>query len=133
MGKDLFKATESDSKKKFEAEVSGQLGDGKAANAVMQSLVAKKVKDTQAKLTEIAINAVEKIKILEEECKKAQHINPNVQTVTEEGVTSSVYSKEVYDKKMKPFNELEKLNKAFDVAMSTGTIEDFEKLEKLLK
>lgn len=103
-------------------------------NVVLDHLVEEEVEETKRKCKAITKKAVDKITQLNEECDKANNIKPNPKNdlISPDGAVASNFTREEWEKKQKPFNELEKVTTAFDAAIASGKPEDFYKLEKML-
>jgi len=94
-------------------------------------LLKSKVEDTKKWMLEVAKKAAIKHEELSAACDKAKEIKADIRQYTETGIVNPVYSEAKWKEKTTPFKQLEALSEAIDKTFVDGTVEAFEKLEKL--
>lgn len=100
---------------------------------VYGNLLDKKVKSIENWMDEVAEKASIKHEELKSACEKAKNIKEDVTRYLEDGKKIASYSEEIWKKKTTPFAKLKILAEQIDSAITHGTVEEFKKLENLLK
>lgn len=100
---------------------------------VYKALLEDKIKEKEDWMCQVAKKASMKHEELKAACDEASKVKADITHYNQEGLAQPVFSKEAHEKRTSPFKKLEALSTQFDLALTLGTVEEFEKLEKLLK
>ncbi len=129
----VFETTTSKKLDKISEEFDKKVNSSNSGTKVYTSLLNEKVENKEKWMIEVAKKASIRHEELVKECEDASKIKPDITRFNEQGVQASSYSEETWKKKNTPFKKLKSLAEQLDAALTEGTIQEFEKLEKLIK
>ncbi|HSH52262.1 MAG TPA: hypothetical protein VK982_11125 [Bacteroidales bacterium] len=130
---EVFVFTDSEKMKTLETELNNKVNTPENGVKVYDQLLQDEVQKIETWAIEVARKASTKYFSLKEECKKAKDIKPDMSQYREDGLKVERYSEKTWKTKIEPFNKIKVLSKQLDDAITKGTVEEFKKLEKLIK
>lgn len=128
-----FEAKTSEKLDKISEEFDKKVNSSDQGTKVYSALLNDQVEQKEKWMVDVAKKASMRHEELKKECEEAGKIKPDIKRFNEQGVAETSYSEEVWKKKNAPFKKLKDLAEQLDSALTNGTVQEFEKLEKLIK
>lgn len=133
MSKEMFVSKSSKKLEELDVAYSTKTTGSDLGVEIFSTIRDEKIAETKKWMVEVMKKASLKHETLVKSCAEAKKINEDVIQYTADGKKLPTFSEQAWKKKTEPFEKLEKLSEQIDKCFSESSVENFKKLENLLK